>query len=307
MPLSLGLDLILGEPPRILHPVVWMGRFISFLEGRAPGKGIFSILYGAILSLIVIAIFSIPPYLLLRWLHGISPPLHLILSAILLKISFSWRELERTARKVGRLLEDGKLEEARREVRSLVGRRTENLPPHLVASAAIESTAENTCDSFIAPTFYFLLLGVPGALAYRAANTLDAMLGYREGKYEWLGKFPARLDDLLNLIPARLTALLLLTSALIHGRNPKGALRSLLRHRSLTPSPNAGWTISTIAGALNLSLEKRGVYRIGEGKEPEPGDIKKALLICRTSALLWTALILGAIGIKGGFILGAQT
>ena len=127
----------------------------------------------------------------------------------------------------------------------------------------MESVAESTCDSLVAPLFYFLLLGVPGAIGYRVVNTLDSMIGYH-GKYEYLGKFAARLDDVLNFIPARLTALLLVLAAFVMKRNGRKAWQTALREHAKTESPNAGWPMAAMAGALDVRLEKVGHYQLGK-------------------------------------------
>ena len=132
-----------------------------------------------------------------------------------------------------------------------------DLPQPLLVSATVESVAENTSDSFVAPLFYFLLLGIPGAIAYRVVNTLDAMVGYH-GEYEYLGKFASKLDDVLNFIPARLTALLLVVAAFLSKRSASASWRVALSDHSKTESPNAGWPMAAVAGALNVQLETVG-------------------------------------------------
>ena len=154
----------------------------------------------------------------------------------------------------------------------------------------MESVAESTCDSLVAPLFYFLLFGVPGAIAYRVVNTLDAMIGYH-GKYEYLGKFVSRLDDILNFIPARLTALLLVLAAFLSGRSGRASWRVALSEHSKTESPNAGWTLAALAGALDVRLEKVGQYRLGKANSPlVPETIDASLALMQIAVLLWVAL-----------------
>jgi adenosylcobinamide-phosphate synthase len=143
-------------------------------------------------------------------------------------------------------------------------------------AAAIQSLAENASDSFVAPLFYYSLFGLPGAWAYRAVNTLDAMVGYH-GRNEFVGKFAARLDDLLNLLPARLTALLIVIAAGLAGADARGAWRAWRRDHAHTASPNAGHPMSAVAGALGVVLEKVDHYRLNAGaSEPAPADIARA-------------------------------
>ena len=144
-------------------------------------------------------------------------------------------------------------------------------------AATIESLAENASDSFVAPLFYYVLLGVPGAMGYRAINTLDAMIGYRGGKFEALGKFSARLDDFANLIPARLTALLFLLTGCLGGGSAVQGCRILRRDGAKTPSPNGGRPMAVMAGLLDVQLTKKGVYSLGEAREPlTPAKVRQA-------------------------------
>ena len=233
---ALVIDFVFVEPPNLIHPVAWMGKVISFLErfnvGRSP---LAQFVYGVVMSLFVIGVFTIPAYFILFYLESLSFAAYVVAGGILLKCTFSLRGLRRAALYVKQLLLKEKLDEARFELRSLVSRNTQDLPNPLVVSATVESVAENTCDSFVAPLFYFLLFGVPGAIAYRVVNTLDAMIGYH-GKYEYLGKFASRLDDVLNFIPARLTALLLVLATFFSRRNASVSWQVALCDHSKTES-----------------------------------------------------------------------
>jgi adenosylcobinamide-phosphate synthase len=178
----------------------------------------------------------------------------------------------------------------------LVSRDTQGLPQPLLVSATVESVAESTGDSFVAPLFYFLLFGVPGAIAYRVVNTMDAMLGYH-GKYEYLGKFATKLDDVLNFIPARLSALLLVSAAFLSRRDARSSWQTVLNSHSRTESPNAGWPIAAVAGALNVQLEKRGYYRLGRaGVHLIPETIGDSLKLMHVAVLGW-ALICFTVGV----------
>jgi adenosylcobinamide-phosphate synthase len=209
---------------------------------------------------------------------------------VLLKSTFSLRELRRAALGIKRLLMEDKLDEARFELRSLVSRDTRGLPKPLLVSATVESVAENTSDSFIAPLFYFLLLGVPGAIAYRVVNTLDAMVGYHR-EYEYLGKFASRLDDILNFIPARLTVLLLVLATFLSRRDGHKSWRVALREHAKTESPNAGWPMAAVAGALNVQLEKVGCYKLGKVNAPlVPETIDNSLKLAQIAMLVWVLI-----------------
>ncbi|MDO8635730.1 MAG: adenosylcobinamide-phosphate synthase CbiB, partial [Dehalococcoidia bacterium] len=244
----------------------------------------------------------LPVYWLLNYAWTVSPVVYMIAGGVLLKISFSLRFLVQSAMKIKSLLEVDKIDDARFNLRSLVSRDTGSLDkPHMV-SAAIESVAENVTDSFIAPLFYFLILGVPGAIAYRVVNTLDAMIGYH-GRYEYLGKAAARLDDALNYIPARLTALLIVASAFLTGKkNGVNAWRILCRDNDQTESPNAGWPMSAMAGAMNVQLEKEGFYKLGDGqRQPIPLDIRGSVYLTLITAGIWFIICLAIAGVRHAY------
>ena len=182
----------------------------------------------------------------------------------LLKSMFAVRALREAGAGVRVPLANGDLAGARSGLRSLVSRDASGLDGALIAAAAVESLAENLGDSVVAPLCAYAIGGLPGAVAYRAVNTLDAMIGYR-GRYEWLGKAAARLDDALNVVPSRLAAVLVIGAAAAVGEDARGAWRVARRDARLTPSPNAGWPMAAMAGALGVELEKVGQYRLGAG------------------------------------------
>ncbi|MEE8473274.1 MAG: cobalamin biosynthesis protein [Dehalococcoidia bacterium] len=295
--LAIVLDILLGEPPAALHPVVWMGKLASLLERAAPRRGPrLRFLYGALVVVLLVGLFSVGSYLLLLYLKGASPILYVLVGALLLKSAFSLRGLRREALRVRTHLVKGELDAARTGVRSLVGRDTGGLDEPQVVSAVVESVAENTCDSFVAPVFFFLFLGVPGALAYRVINTLDAMMGYH-GPYEHLGKFAARLDDVLNWIPARLSGLLLVLAASWGWGDGRAAWRDMQGQHGRTESPNAGWTMSAAAGALGVELQKAGHYTLGRGGRPlSPETIDSAVRLMLAAATIWALVSLTIMG-----------
>jgi len=185
--------------------------------------------------------------------------------------------------------------EALVEHRALGSRDTHGLTAGQTVSAVVESVAENSCDSFIAPLFYFGIFGISGAAAYRVINTFDAMIGYH-GKWEYAGKFAAKLDDAVNYIPARITALLLVLSAVLCRKNGRGSLICLQRDRRRTESPNAGWTMSAVAGALDIKLEKTGHYVLNAGAAvPEIRHIDGAISLLYCAGLQWSVLLISVL------------
>jgi adenosylcobinamide-phosphate synthase len=291
---AIALDLILGDPPNFIHPVAWMGKVISLLEkGGSKLSPAWQFIYGTGMTLFIVALFAVPTYYLLTYLRNFESIASLIAGILLLKCTFSIRGLWRAALGIKRLLQENKLNKARFELRTLVSRDTKDLPEPLLVSATVESVAENLCDSVVAPMIYFVLIGVAGAVGYRAVNTLDAMIGYH-GKYEYLGKFAARLDDVLNFIPARLTALLLILAAFVMRKNWRQAWRTAWHEHRKTQSINAGWPMAAMAGALDARLEKVGHYQLGEantGPVPESIDTSIKLFLVATSFCVLICLI----------------
>ncbi len=296
--LALALDLTLGEPPNPIHPVAWMGKLTSFLE--KPGIGQSSparFIHGTVMALFLIGLFTAATFFILFYLKSFNLIAYVIIGAILLKSTFSLKGLRKAALKVKNSLMKDRLDEAHLELRSLVSRDTQHLSKPLLVSAAVESVAESSCDSFVAPLFYFLLFGVPGAVAYRVVNTLDSMIGYH-GKYEYLGKFSSKLDDILNFIPARLTALLLVLASFLSGRGARASWQVALSEHSKTESPNAGWPIAAVAGALNIQLEKEGQYKLGKSGTPLiPDTIDASLQLLGIAASIWVIICFTAGGI----------
>jgi adenosylcobinamide-phosphate synthase len=288
---ALALDLVAGEPPLPVHPVVWMGKFTYLWEKAGlPKKPALQLAYGTIMTLVTVGVFAAPVYFLLSYLQELNYSAYLIVGAVLFKITFSLKELRKAALNIKNLLLAHNLDGARLGLRSLVKRDSRDLSEPLVISATIESVAENICDSFVAPLFYFLLLGVPGAMAYRVINTLDAMIG-RHGQYEYLGKFAARLDDAANIIPSRITALLIVLAAFLMRINARSSWRTLRRDHSRTTSPNAGWPMSAAAGALDVQFTKLGHYQLGNAVNPlVPGTIDTGLRLMTISAFSWVIL-----------------
>jgi adenosylcobinamide-phosphate synthase len=291
--LALALEIAIGDPVSRWHPVALFGRALSlairFASAHSP-RG--ELVYGALLVALAVSSIFIGTALALHLLGTVVAPLAVVAGAALLKTSFSFRQLEAEAARAADLIEREGVLAAHGPLTALVSRDVNGLSPGLAASAAIESVAENLSDSFVAPLFYYVVLGVPGALAYRAINTLDAMIGYH-GRYEHFGRVAARLDDVANLIPARLTAALLVVASGLAGADPRSALAIGFRDHRRTESPNAGWPMAVMAGALHVQLEKTGHYRLGETADnPTPSSIRRALPVARWAAGVAVALAL---------------
>lgn len=289
------IDLLVGEPPNALHPVVWIGNAIKLALRASPRtrKPAWELLFGCALAIVIPAAVFFACAGLLAMTAG-YPWLETIVAALLLKTAFAIRALGTSAKRVLNALLGNDIAKARDGVRHLCSRDPSELQEEEVVGSTIESVAENTCDSFVAPVFYFVLFGVPGALAYRAVNTLDSMVGYH-GKFEYLGKASARLDDLLNFIPARLTALLFLTVGAFFGGDTKQGWRIWYRDHAKPESPNAGHSMAAMAGLLGVRLEKRDCYALGDARCPlDAGAILQAWRIALVSMLLFGLIVGGA-------------
>lgn len=303
--LALLLDLALGEPPNRLHPTVWIGRTVAAVERIAPGPQsppVAQLAAGIAMALLIPAAWGAVAWAVGFGLLQLHPLAYLLVAMALLKTTFSVRMLHRVAAGVGQLLASGDIAEVRRRMSALVSRDPSQLTAGQAAAAAIESVAENITDSIVGPLLAFALFGLPGAAAYRALNTLDSMIGYR-GRYEYLGKASARLDDLVNLVPARLAALLLwLATVTLPGMAGGRAWRIMLAHRDRTESPNAGWTMATMAGGLGVTLEKAGHYRLGDpAPEPEVHHIGRANRALYATTGLATAAAVGTLWLRWAF------
>jgi adenosylcobinamide-phosphate synthase len=291
---ALLLDSLFGEPPEALHPTVWMGFAISASERGALKSNNPRVrrLAGIVLAVSIPALV----YLSTRRILDAAPRFpRRAFGAALISTTLSMRGLARAAGAVERELREGNLDRARASAAEMVGRDTAELSTSEVARAAVESVAENTSDGVVAPMLYGLFFGAPGALAYRAVNTLDSMVGYRREPYAEFGWAAARLDDLANLAPARISALM---AAAVSGR-PLRTLETARRYGPLTVSPNAGRVEAAFAGALGLRLGGSNVYGgvvrkgpiLGDGQPPGPEDIRRSVLLLRRCCVLFAAAV----------------
>jgi len=270
---ALGLD-VLGEASATWHPVVWYGKLIRRLEQAAPQGRLPQLLYGMVMLMLAAPAAFLPAtivHVLAKWVRAEAIQrgsadsgiiLYALIEGVGLTPFFALRMLAEAGHSVRLSLEQGDLPAARHALQSLVSRERSELTSELAGAAAIVSLAENLSDSIVAPLFYYTLFGLPGAAMYRLFNTFDSMVGYH-GQYEYLGKAAARLDDALNLLPARLTALLIIALAPLFGGNRLTAWQIWQRDAQRTASPNAGHPMAAAAGALSLQLEKIGHYRLG--------------------------------------------
>ena len=296
--LAFAIDHFFGEPPTRLHPVVWMGNCLNWAAGKVlpqPAKNENAVDYPSFLAgagvwIAAVALILIVFSGLQRVVLQLPVLWAALLLGILLKPMFAWRMLRREVQAVETALHES-LEAGRARLSMLVSRDTAALTEAQVRESAIETLAENLNDSVIAPIFWFVLLGLPGAAAYRFANTADAMWGYK-GVYigrnwEWAGKWAARADDVLSWLPARITAVLLwLASGSCSGFKVTSFWSRLRQEAAKTPSPNSGWPMASMALLLNIQLAKPDVYTLNpSGNAPNTPDTSTAIKLASKSTL----------------------
>jgi adenosylcobinamide-phosphate synthase len=292
--LAFLIDLIFGEPPDEIHPTVWIGNLIAYFKPKIrssyPKK---EKNYGILMGLIVIVIFSVPVLFGLFWVQLLFGKMwYIIASAILLKPTFALKCMKQYTIQIADAISKKDEGQARQLLPYIVRRDPAQLSERHIISATVESIGEGTVDGITSPMFYFALFGVPGAVAYRVINTLDSMVGYRDREHINIGWFSARIDTIANYVSARLTAILIVVSALLLRENWRGSWSIMQRDRNVTESLNAGWTMSAMAGTFNVQLEKPGFYVIGEDREDlSPEHIIRALKIMETTTYLFCILI----------------
>lgn len=279
---SFAADLILGEPPTALHPTAAMGNWIAACRRRRRASHPIGAALEGAATLAAGLFLTACAASAAEWVIERAPSnARAAISGLTLKPALSVNALLQAARRIQHLLTTNRLDAARRALgRDLVSRDTRDLSVPEIVGATIESVAENLSDAFIAPLIAFRLGGLRGAYLYRFINTADAMLGYRTPELEWFGKSAARLDDVANLLPARVSALLIAIAAPLGGGSSRRALRVAFADARRTSSPNAGWPMAAMAGALNVRLTKRGHYALhSRARDARPADIARCCSI----------------------------
>jgi adenosylcobinamide-phosphate synthase len=278
--LAYTLDWLVGDPSWLPHPVRVMGWTIRAGESllrKAAQTPSCEVVAGLGLTVLVVATFGVSSWILLLWLQGWNQTLAIVVSVYFAASTLATRSLLDEARAVRGFLVNGDLLSARQQVARIVGRDTHELDESEVTRAAIETLAESASDGVVAPMFYMAIGGVPAALAYKAINTLDSMIGHRGKQYEFFGKFAARLDDAASFVPARLTALLLVGGAWTLNLNWRGAWRIMRRDGAKHASPNAGYPEAAMAGALGVRLGGTNFYDEEAHYGQHLGDAQSAL------------------------------
>lgn len=295
------LDCLLGDPNSKYHPVALIGRCISFYERRLykiKDQAKQKIFHGFLTVVLVIFTVLIVAFLLELIGGTINPWIGYAIDILLLYIAISPRSLATAGLEIANLLRRKKLEQARKRVGYIVGRKTSDLDEGEITRATVETVAENTVDGIIAPLLFFACFGSLGAIFYRTVNTLDSMLGYKNDRYLYFGRVAARLDDIANYIPARITAVLFVLGAAILGHDWRRAIRITVRDAHKHPSPNGGYAEAPVAGALHIRLGGYNTYGETTSFRAYMGDPVrplKAYHIMKTIGLMYICTLLGLV------------
>ena len=296
--LALAWDAYLGEPPERIHPVVGMGRAVDAASRRGmTGDARVQTARGAMLAGALPLVAFAAGTVVTRSLRALGSIPAMIGGAFLLKSTFAIAGMHRAGNRVSQRLAAGDLPAARAAVGEIVSRDVSDLDASGVASTAVGSIAENVTDSAVGPLLAYGLLGIPGALAYRAVSTMDSMIGYPDHRRHF-GRAAARLDDVVNWLPARIGGASVVAASAASGLDSRAAWRTMIDEHGRTESPNGGWPIGAAAGALGVEIEKVGHYRLGPpGERPDRKDIDRSLRLFTGAAavgVLMAALLVAA-------------
>ncbi|WP_232696516.1 adenosylcobinamide-phosphate synthase CbiB [Brevibacillus daliensis] len=299
------LDLLIGDPKWLPHPVIGIGKGISVLDKsiqkwnqhlvkKGASAKVTGRLLGLLFPLLIVCGVFLLTYEVLQLLAMIHPWLAIAIEILLISTTIATKGLSQAGMKIYQALVKNNLAEARFELSMVVGRDTEKLNSRDISRGAIETVAENIVDAVTAPLFFAFIGGAPLAMAYRAVNTLDSMVGYKNETYQHIGWASARLDDICNFIPARVTFLFLVMASWVQKSDWKAAWRIGLRDALKHPSPNSGWTEASVAGALKIQLGGRNTYKgvvSNRAKMGDPLEIIQPTHIKKTIDLLYTSTL----------------
>lgn len=281
--LAMVVDTAVGDPQWLPHPVIFMGRWTSFWEkkwNRPPYQERSSrrLFLGLALAASTVGLSWLIPFALLLWFYHWLPVIAVLLNIWFISTTIAWKSLMDAGRTVQTALTKQGLVEARREVGKIVGRDTDHLNDVQVVRATVETLAENIVDAIVSPVLFGLIGGAPLAMAYRAVNTLDSMVGYKNERYQFFGRVSARLDDVVNYLPARLTALLLFAAIGLAHLSVRRAWLSLRRDAGRHPSPNSGIPEAMVAGALSVQLGGTNMYHGVASQRATMGEARRSLV-----------------------------
>ncbi|MBC8430697.1 adenosylcobinamide-phosphate synthase CbiB [Desulfobacula sp.] len=300
LPAAFLLDLVLGDPESLPHPIRWMGKSITFMEPIFRKLPTGPAISGAFLSISLIATTWALTSLVIQASELIHPLAGDVLEILIIYYAVSARSLEDSALEIYRSLQQNRLQEAKARVAMIVGRDVADLKEDGIARATVETVGENLVDGVVSPLFYAAIGGAPLAMAYKMVNTLDSMIGYKNDTYRHFGKIAARIDDVANFIPARLVVAVIAIAALILIRRGRHTWETAMAEGANHSSPNAGYPEAAFAGALSVQLGGPGYYEGHLVKKPyiglrfgqtKPIHIKRACDLMMLSALIWLGIL----------------
>jgi adenosylcobinamide-phosphate synthase len=296
--LAILLDFKFGDPKNKYHPTAWIGTLIAKLTPLAKNEHPMIEKFGGICvvtitsGLVIVLLFVLNIGITLISVDYVSLIVSVIIGGLLLKTTIAIRGMEKHAKSVLESLDDDNLDLARTHLSMIVKRNTKNLDKNHVLSGVLESISENTVDGITGPLFYYALLGLPGAFVYRVINTADSMIGYKTNIFKNVGWFAASCDSILNYIPSRLTALVMIISAAILQNNWKESYKIMIRDGKKTESPNAGYPMAALAGALETKFEKINHYKLGDGEIILTKEhVHSAISIMKLTSILFFGIV----------------
>ena len=310
--LALAIDRYIGEVPNSVHPLRWMGNILAAIDRHVACRGSKkAVAIGFLSYLLVFLIFTgvgLALTSLVRYgLTSAVSPLAgevawILVTAVLFKISFAIFSFRKHCDPICEDLDAGRVEDAASKVQMIVSRNTKGMDAEHIASSCCETVTENLVDSVYAPVLYFGILGLPGAVMFRCANLMDAMWGYLNDRYALLGRFPARFDDVLGFVTSRASPYFIALAGMMLGMGWRRSVPAAKAEHTKTPSPNSGWSMTAAAAVLGISMEKKGVYVMGNGPMPTTDDVRRCCRLIELSAMIFLLLVgiilFGLIGIQ---------
>jgi adenosylcobinamide-phosphate synthase len=294
---ALSLDFAFGDPKSKFHPTAWVGsliaRLVPFAKCQSPTREKFGGIALTLCASVIVATILVSYEFFTKNMTDImSITVVILVGSILLKSTIAIRGLERHGMFVMEALSKNNIEEARERLSMLVKRNTKDLDRHHIVSGVLESTSENIVDGVTGPLFYFGFFGLPGAFVYRTINTIDSMIGYKNMLFRNVGWFGANCDKVLNYLPARITAYVMILAAILVGADWKNSLLTIRQDSKKTTSPNAGYPMAAMAGALGTRFEKINHYSLGNGTTNlGENHFRSAILLMKVTCLLFCALV----------------
>lgn len=310
--LALAIDRYIGEVPNSVHPLRWMGNILAAIDRHVACRGSRkAVAIGFLSYLLVFLIFTgigLALTSLVRYgLTSAVSPLAgevawILVTAVLFKISFAIFSFRKHCDPICEDLDAGRVEDAASKVQMIVSRNTKGMDAEHIASSCCETVTENLVDSVYSPVLYFGILGLPGAVMFRCANLMDAMWGYLNDRYALLGRFPAKFDDVLGFVTSRVSPYFIALAGMMLGMDWRRSVPAAKAEHTKTPSPNSGWSMTAAAAVLGISMEKKGVYVMGDGPMPTTDDVRRCCRLIELSAMIFLLLVgiilFGLIGIQ---------